>query len=86
MNQTIVDYKCLAKATVNGVPVADVLIHRDWHLAAYAAQSIVPESTADHTVQLTHPVTKETRTFLVKGWYEFKQSAREVRHQRKTQQ
>lgn len=82
MNRTIPDYQIYAKATVNGVPVQDILIHKDWHHAAYAAQSAIPEGAAEYTVQLTNPETNESRTYQVKGWYEFKKSARELRNKR----
>ncbi len=77
-----------AKATLNGLPAPSVNVRNDWHLASNAAVAVVNavlgQNTEEHAVELTNPATGESRTYHVKSWFEFKQSARELRHKRQS--
>lgn len=75
-----------ANATLNGLPAPSVTVRNDWQQASNAAVAVVNavhgQNTEEHVVELTNPVTGESRTYHVICWIEFKQVARELRHER----
>lgn len=78
------EFEVLCCVTVNGTDVGQAAISKDprWKdvsiTAKQVAKYIFGQHTEDVSVQITRIESGESRTYLVKGWFEHKQSARVV--------